>query len=425
MIPPTTPILDPAIRVEPTACGTRYILPVRNLGKGRQVGLVIMLFGLLGTGFMVFWTLTAGGILEGGWQLDAMHIFRLGFVVAGLIGLIFASLPLFIGLLVVLPNHSEIQLTDRWMYSREISGPFHWTFRRELGKIRKLHLGNANIKVNDQRPTGPNRDWACISAEGDFKRPMFLATSYPRQMLIPLAQTWAAHCSPQDPLSVLQLAGQPAAGAVPGVQVVQIDPETADPESTTPIEKPIPTHPAKSIIVLLQDGPTATFAIPRAGWKSPFAGLGCFGIIWMTFIAAITVAASTGNLHNKHGQLSSLREILPILSIFWATGIGMLVGALAGMLSKSVLVATPEFLLWSKSGLFGKKEKQWDRNLIAQIGMGNSNTSVNDKPLKQLQIHLTGLDGKQKITGLLTGRDPDELTWLAAVIRQTMGITRQ
>ncbi|MEI8195999.1 MAG: hypothetical protein WCI73_08835 [Phycisphaerae bacterium] len=441
------PLLDPAIRVETTARGTRYILPIRKLGKGRIAGLWIMAFGLLGSGFMVFWTLSASGLLERGWQFDAFHIFRLGFAVAGLIGLAFAAVPLLVGLMLVLPNHSEIRFTDRWMYSREISGPFRWTFRRERGLIRNLHLGNADIKVNDKRPTGPSRDWAGIIAKGDFKRPMIIACLYPRQMLIPLVQTLAAHCNLHDPVAVLQLASLPTSGIAPPAPVVQIDPAPSEPPEenpTTPVEEPIPPQPAKSTIVLLQDGPTATFAIPRAGWKSPFAGLGCFGVIWIAFVVVFTVAAAKGNMHDKHGGPTPWLRMLAFLSLFWAAGLGMLLGGLAGMVSKSVLLATPDFLLWSKSGLFGKKEKQWERNQIAALGVGDLGTEVNhnnqiatlggsdsgtevyNNKLHQLQIYLAGADGKiAKKTGLLTGRDPDELSWIAAITRQTMGIPRR
>jgi hydroxymethylpyrimidine pyrophosphatase-like HAD family hydrolase len=50
--------------------------------------------------------------------------------------------------------------------------------------------------------------------------------------------------------------------------------------------------------------------------------------------------------------------------------------------------------------------------------VGDSGTKVNEKSLLQLQVHNQA--GKKQ--GLLTGRDPEELRWLAWTLNQALGL---
>ena len=69
-------------------------------------------------------------------------------------------------------------------------------------------------------------------------------------------------------------------------------------------------------------------------------------------------------------------------------------------------------------GLFGTKERRWDRDEIAAIRADRSNMEVNDRPVIELQIQpRTG-----KKTGLLAGRNEQELRWLATRLRQALQV---
>jgi hypothetical protein len=73
------------------------------------------------------------------------------------------------------------------------------------------------------------------------------------------------------------------------------------------------------------------------------------------------------------------------------------------------------------SSALRKKEWQWRTSEIQKIQVGPSNMEVNHRRLEELQV--IPLIGKK--TGLLVGRDHDELVWMATVIRQATGLRAQ
>ena len=58
---------------------------------------------------------------------------------------------------------------------------------------------------------------------------------------------------------------------------------------------------------------------------------------------------------------------------------------------------------------------------IAAIRVAPSGVKVNNRDIIELQIHLA--DGRPKL-GLLSERKDDELEWVAAVLRRTLGVGR-
>jgi len=337
--------------------------------------------------------------------------------------------------MILLPNHSEIMVDGKTLRSREIGGPFRWTFRRKIDLIRRIvvlksgtlqNAGNANSQAAAALPKSLAAGLSALTVVGSFKRKMLVAPGYPREMLVGLATALAAHCKQVDPTSVLG-AGAAASGATNAGPEVAIEPDSADADpSGDPTPEVVPMQPAHSKIILVQDATTATFAIPRPGFKSPYLFLIFFGLIWCALTGASTLAALMGNMHDKHGGKPPLLIIIPFLGVFWAVGLGLLLGGIAAVIGKSVIIASPDFLLWSKAGLFGKKERQWDRGQVAAIRVGDSNTEINHRRLQQLQfqVYAKAGDPKSHTIGLLTGRDRAELEWMTAVLRQTLGVGR-
>jgi hypothetical protein len=62
------------------------------------------------------------------------------------------------------------------------------------------------------------------------------------------------------------------------------------------------------------------------------------------------------------------------------------------------------------------KRREWPLNEIKTVRVGPSGMEVNDVPVPELQIH----GHQDKLFGLLAGRDKQELTWMATVLRQAI-----
>ena len=72
-----------------------------------------------------------------------------------------------------------------------------------------------------------------------------------------------------------------------------------------------------------------------------------------------------------------------------------------------------------QTGLLGRKTREWSKDEIDHVTVGNSNISVNNRPLPELQIHLQS--GAKR--GLLAGRDRADLQWIASAITRTMRLS--
>jgi len=138
-----------------------------------------------------------------------------------------------------------------------------------------------------------------------------------------------------------------------------------------------------------------------------------FALIWNGFMTVFTSGIICGGLNAEDKPDATALWIFPLfLLLFWAVGIGMLLGALnMGRRSAMFAVAGGNLLVMQK-GIFGTKRREWSAQEISSIVTGPSGMKVNDRDVPQLQIHASG----EKL-GLLTGRDERELEWLACELR--------
>ena len=414
-MPTPSPQLPPEIQIRTEDRGVRYILPIRQLGSTRWVGLFPIALGLFGVAFMIFWIISASGILENGFRWDGFDLVRLLFGALGIPGLLGALVPVVLGLWLIFPNHSEILLTESHLCAIEYGGPFRWTFRRRLNAIKKLRVA---LRGFDSDKKNPQPDlmakWSAIKVEGDYKKTMVLAPGYPREMLIPLAQDLSRRCALADPLAVMRL--NPAQRPESTAPVVDIEPLPPVPsaDGTELPEPPLPQPPA-SKIMLLQEGDITTLLIPPQGFTGNLRGLLFFSLLWCGIVGFITVGMLFGE---KDDFTADLIPLILFGLLFWGVGIGLFLLAFHLARRKAVFVITADTLTFSQVGPLRQSEKQWPTTEITAVGVGDSNTSVNNVPLKQMQIHL--LTGHPQ--GLFTGRDTDELNWLASVLRQTLAV---
>jgi hypothetical protein len=104
--------------------------------------------------------------------------------------------------------------------------------------------------------------------------------------------------------------------------------------------------------------------------------------------------------------------VLVLLTVFVAIGVGMLLTAIQLAFRHAVILASRDSLVFTQTGPIRKSKYQWKSEELTAIRCANSSAEVNHQPLKELQVETRG-----KKRGLLTGRNEDELMWLASVLR--------
>ena len=83
-----------------------------------------------------------------------------------------------------------------------------------------------------------------------------------------------------------------------------------------------------------------------------------------------------------------------------------------------MLAVTPDLLAFQQNSAFGMRKRQIPRQQITGVTVGPSGTTVNDRPLLELQIAVRGASSE----GMLVGLPVAELDWIAATLRQALGL---
>jgi hypothetical protein len=173
---------------------------------------------------------------------------------------------------------------------------------------------------------------------------------------------------------------------------------------------PVPSQPAGSTIEIdrFEDG--VSINVPPTGlWRSP---LFLFGVFWNAILVIITVVFATIALNALPDEGA---WIMPAaLSVFWLVGIGVSLAGINMGIRRAGLAVADGTLMVLQTGLFGKKQREWPAGQVAEISVGPTGMTVNDKPVLELQIH--DADGDR--LGLLAGRSDEELAWLAGELRR-------
>jgi hypothetical protein len=110
---------------------------------------------------------------------------------------------------------------------------------------------------------------------------------------------------------------------------------------------------------------------------------------------------------------------LGIMSLFWLIGAGLLLGGWVVGTRESVIAVVGDSVMVMQTGLRRAKRREWPRSDVKTARVGPSGTEINDEPVLELQLH--GPD--KKLFGMLGGRDVQELTWMATLLRQALKST--
>ena len=392
--------LSPTICVEELLpAGRHYLLPRRDLGKARWLALPLAGVGFVFSAAVLFWTIDALGIRQK--PPDLMNMI---FAALGVPGILIGLLPLVMAL-AMLFGHSEIEVRGGRLRTIERLGPLRWSRIRSQTVVKKLVVETGRPQSEQQRNPAASLmgELAAIRIHWDGSKPWLAAIGYPRELLIPLAHDLAAQCRLPAEVPL----GAPQAPPVP-IEVV----DRAVVSSTeTHFERP---HESQ-IVVTEEDG-SMTFNIPSRGLRHGSHGLFAFACIWCGFMVVFTFAGVVGGMLDQ--GLKHALVWLGFIAVFWVVGIGMMLAAINMGRRRAGIVVADGRLSVFQTGLFGSKERSWTKDEISTVRLGNSGMEVNDVPVPELQILPIG----EKKVGLLAGRDPAELNWLAAVICRALDV---
>jgi hypothetical protein len=186
-----------------------------------------------------------------------------------------------------------------------------------------------------------------------------------------------------------------------------------------PIREPEPVaeavKPADSNVTIGQGGNGLELIVPSRGFRKESWGLFGFSIVWTIVVSAVWVGFILSAI--KRGGFRDWGAI-PFLLGGEAIGLAMLLTSIhLGRRVFRIQASRSQLEVCLKSPL-RSRQWTWSSSELALVTIGDSGTKVNEKMLLQLQVRT--LAGKKQ--GFLTGRDPEELKWLAWTLNQALGL---
>lgn len=407
--------------------GVRFVLPPRELGQARHVGWLMLGGSLFALAFLAVWmglpmTFGIGLVLEG----NVFGLLLIGFGLLGLLGVRYALRGLQLGLVILMQrSRAVIEIRNGRLWSNEQLLVGTWKRHCPLGQIQSLRVDAALSRAGKSSGSDPldqlGEHRLAIIASGSMDRPLTVAPGYPADVLEPLADRLAEHMQatrePIDPRVFAPLVGErpgePADAA--GVSVVRSGDE--DPADA------VVHQPAVSTARVDRRGDDLTITFPPAGLRKGSKGLFVFAVIWLGFIGLFTALVLPQVIGGEDfgSDLPSPWDVLAVIGfllVFWAVGIGMLIGAISMARRRTIIDVVGRTLLISRRTLWKTEQREFAAADLRTVELGPSGVEVNDRPIMQLSI----VPRSAKAYGLLSERDDAELRWAAHELRQALGL---
>jgi hypothetical protein len=394
-------------RVEEGLHGTSFILPPRHIEKGRSAGMVVLVFGLVVTGFMCAWMY---GPLSSGLGGDGpMQWFSIVFGLLGTPGLLVGLALVFGGLAIMLNlTHAEVVVDRETIWSVERCGRLAWKRKRPVSAIERLVVMEP---ISARSGNGParhplGRGTIALRAEGPAIKSLLLAPGYPEPMVRALAAR----------LSDLMEGGRTQ--LVSDHRTIEVVEEPPADEATETGELPLYQPPDSTAeYAELKNG--ISIVVPPSGlWKGS-KGLFFFSILWNGFISVFAVVMVKSVLGGSNSSESPW--VLLFLLPFIAVGLGILYASINMGRRRVFLAVMDGVLAYRRVSPIKIIEQKLRADEISAICMGPSGMSVNDVPVMELQIHRK--QGKK--IGMLSQRENAELKWIAQCLRRALGVPRR
>lgn len=401
--------------------GTRWQLPHRPWGAAKSVPWIIIAIGIA---VAAIFGITSAPTLPN-FSDDAID------VIFDLIGLLMQAIPTLIGLtltligFVLMRARTTITLTGNQLLAADHFGPLRWTRKIDTAHLTgfEINVGTSSTNGGPKKPTNnvtfliantnlPARIANQKGAAKDAKRDFVVAWAYPKVWMQELADLLAdniEYANPQlEGLEIKTTMGSPSEGD--------------HTKSETPIDPPKDTR-----IILQQETDGLTFIIPPAGIMRGSKGLGCFAVIWNGFILVMVVGMVLAMLNSHKPNVSGPDSpwVLLFFLPFIAVGVGMALYSIhAGKSHASMVVIgkgeDAALAYYRNSPVRKPRELNWAINDLSHIRVGDSNMSVNDEPIQELQVH----PKQGKKVSLLSQLNDEELKWIAYELRRQTGLPR-
>ncbi|MGQ9503673.1 MAG: hypothetical protein ACUVQG_01200 [Thermogutta sp.] len=178
-----------------------------------------------------------------------------------------------------------------------------------------------------------------------------------------------------------------------------------------------PVRPADSRIRMVRKEDKLLIYLPPWGLRGPVIALFFFSVFWLVFVAFWTVGA-LGVFFNPGKAPRWENVVFALFSIpFWLIGLGMLGGALAGMLSHRIVYLDSSWLESRWQCLFLKFRKQISREEVQMARVAGPRTfrsTSHDQPNPTFGIEIVYQGGKVSVPC----ENLAEQEWLLAEVNQ-------
>ncbi len=391
--------------------GTAYRFPRRKLGRVRLLGLPLILFGCAASAFVVFWTWGFANAFQQGFGPWGLLVSLLG-----LPGLLAAAGISGVGS-ALLWGWAELKVLDGRLTVIEHVGPFQWRRRIRTGQIRSLAVacgtGSSAVLPGDVETTdlpsaghtGGLSRLGALLARLDSGKSRCLVIGYPSDWLHAVATYLAQEIEVNAP-EIQQIP----------VQLMEISNSLSTGRPVAPLDRW--DAPADTRIQRQEIPGGFTFIVPARGVVQGSNGLFAFSLFWCGFMTVFT-AFMVVSLFDGNPPEGPIWGVGLFIGSFWLVGIGMLLAAINMGRRQAALAVSGNVLKTIQSGLFGVSRQEWLLDDLQTITVGPSGIEVNDVPV--MQLHIVPCTGKK--VGLLTGRDDDELAWIATHLRSVLPVS--
>jgi hypothetical protein len=407
-----TPRLPPEIQVITTPGGELYELPAKQVGCLKIATVPLILIGLAFSFTGLYAAVYESGLLgmlmgRAGKPFNPINlVFGVPFFLIGLV-------PIYLGVMIY-GGRSTIELRDDVLIATQRSGPFRWRREVALDRIKQFQVKSSN--PDDLKVAVGKAACALNVATADNKY-YSLAWGYDKPMLRALADYLAERCPDHAGATLMHGSAQAieveerTIGQDRELEKIMRAREAAG-QDLTDNTTDIPPKPADSTVVYEPHEDGLTITVPPVGVRKGSKGMFGFSIFWNGFMALVTVGWLFA------GKNSDAVIAYIVFPVFWLVGIVILLGAINAGRRRAILDVVGDTLLITRKTLFKTSQQEIHRDNIKTIRRDKSGVEINDVPVLNLQVHLH----KGKKVSMLSQLSDEELSWIAALLREALRV---
>lgn len=374
------------LRSEPVEGGMRFILPPRPGGPYRTAGAVFILAGVA----FAFGTLAVlGGLLtpSGSRALSP----------AAKLGLLVSLLPECA--LVVLGGvwrwgHVDVECREGRLRAWDVWGGFRWSRGLPSSSVMGLEV-RALPSGRTRGGADPARTVFSLHALYARGPARAVAAGYPKEWMATLARELG-----------------PWLGLPAGPAPIWIEGDVSATETADALL--LAGGPPSQWVHVQEEGGLLRLRAGPLGLRGGPAVFLTFGLIWLLFVVFIATMFLLDR--GRKGWNRSDYGAVAVLLGFAGVGAGFIVASIHMALRQVIFEVDNLGLRIESTGLWRARPRQWRRDELLAVGVGDSQVEVNNRKLPELQFHLR--TGTRR--GVLVGFNEADLRWIAARLRQKL-----